>query len=97
MAAGGAAGVVTVWNLEERRLATIIKDAHDAPLVALHFFAGALGPFLRAVGAQGLQGVCLHPSPCLPALLCCSWCQQTSALPPNTLPPPPPPLQESRC
>lgn len=42
MAAGGTAGVVTVWNLEERRLATIVKDAHDAPLVALHFFAGAV-------------------------------------------------------
>jgi U3 small nucleolar RNA-associated protein 21 len=41
MAAGGTVGVVTVWNLEERRLATIVKDAHDAPVVALHFFAGA--------------------------------------------------------
>ena len=35
MAAGGGAGVVTVWNLEERRLATVIRDAHDAPLVPL--------------------------------------------------------------
>lgn len=25
MAAGGGAGVITVWNLEERRLHTIIK------------------------------------------------------------------------
>ena len=33
MAAGGGAGVITVWNLEERRLATVIRDAHDAPLV----------------------------------------------------------------
>ena len=40
MAAGGGAGVVTVWNLEQRRLHTIIRDAHDAPLLALHFFAG---------------------------------------------------------
>ena len=35
MAAGGGAGVITVWNLEERRLATVIRDAHDAPLVPL--------------------------------------------------------------
>ncbi|KAK9819682.1 hypothetical protein WJX72_001066 [[Myrmecia] bisecta] len=40
MAAGGSAGVVTVWNLEERRLHTIIKDAHDAPLTSLYFFPG---------------------------------------------------------
>lgn len=40
MAAGGSAGVVTVWNLEQRRLHTIIRDAHDAPLLALHFFPG---------------------------------------------------------
>lgn len=40
MAAGGGAGVVTVWDLEERRLHTLIRDAHDAPLLSLHFFAG---------------------------------------------------------
>lgn len=40
MAAGGGAGVVTVWNLEERKLHCTIRDAHDAPLAALHFFAG---------------------------------------------------------
>lgn len=41
MAAGGGAGVVTVWNLEKRRLHTLIRDAHDGPLVSLHFFPGA--------------------------------------------------------
>ena len=40
MAAGGPAGVITVWNLEARRMHTLIKDAHDSSLVALHFFAG---------------------------------------------------------
>ena len=40
MAAGGGAGVVTVWDLEQRRLHTLIRDAHDAPLVSLHFFPG---------------------------------------------------------
>lgn len=42
MAAGGGAGVITVWNLEERRLHTLVRDAHDAPLATLHFFPGAL-------------------------------------------------------
>ena len=41
MAAGGGAGVVTVWNLEQRRLHTLVRDAHDGPLVSLHFFPGA--------------------------------------------------------
>ena len=41
MAAGGGAGVITVWNLEQRRLHTLIRDAHDAPLSSLHFFPGA--------------------------------------------------------
>jgi WD40 repeat protein len=40
MAAGGGAGAVTVWDLEKRRLQTIIRDAHDAPLLSLHFFPG---------------------------------------------------------
>ena len=33
MAAGGSAGVVTVWNLEERKLHSVLRDAHDGPLV----------------------------------------------------------------
>ena len=33
MAAGGGAGVVTVWNLEQRKLHTVLRDAHDGPLV----------------------------------------------------------------
>ena len=40
MAAGGGAGAITVWNLEERRIHTILRTAHDAPLTSLHFFAG---------------------------------------------------------
>lgn len=40
MAAGGSPGVITVWNLEERRLQAIVRDAHDGPVVSLHFFAG---------------------------------------------------------
>ena len=48
MAAGGGAGVVTVWNLEARRLHAVLRDAHDAPLTALHFFAGE--PRLMSAG-----------------------------------------------
>ena len=44
MAAGGTPGVITVWNLESRRLQTVIRDAHDGPLVSLHFFAGRFCP-----------------------------------------------------
>ena len=40
MATGGGAGVVTVWDLEQRKLHTVIRDAHDAPIVQLHFFPG---------------------------------------------------------
>lgn len=50
MAAGGSAGVVTVWDLEERRIHTIIKDAHQARLLGLHFFAGQ--PVLLSSGAD---------------------------------------------
>ena len=50
MAAGGGAGVITVWNLEEQRLHTVLRDAHDAPLTALHFFAGE--PRLMSAGAD---------------------------------------------
>ncbi|CAK0785298.1 hypothetical protein CVIRNUC_008505 [Coccomyxa viridis] len=50
MAAGGGAGAVTVWNLEERRLHTIIRDAHDAPVTQLHFFPGE--PRLMSAGGD---------------------------------------------
>jgi hypothetical protein len=36
----GPAGVVTVWDLERRKLHAVVGDAHDAGVVALHFFAG---------------------------------------------------------
>ena len=43
MAAGGSPGVISVWNLETKRLQTVIRDAHDGPLLSLHFFAGEPG------------------------------------------------------
>lgn len=50
MAAGGGAGVITVWDLEQRKLATVLRDAHDAPIVSLHFFPGE--PLLMSAGAD---------------------------------------------
>eukprot|EP00798_Chlamydomonas_sp_ICE-L_P015273 gene15273-21355_t len=50
MAAGGGAGVITIWNLEERKLHAVIKDAHDAQLLCLHFFAGE--PLLMSAGGD---------------------------------------------
>eukprot|EP00850_Spirogloea_muscicola_P016625 SM000136S00171 [mRNA] locus=s136:118153:124283:- [translate_table: standard] len=40
LAAGTASGMITVWHLEKRKLQTVVKDAHDAPVTKLHFFAG---------------------------------------------------------
>jgi len=50
MAAGGGAGVVTVWNLEERKLHCTMRDAHDAPIIRMHFFPGQ--PVLLTAGAD---------------------------------------------
>eukprot|EP00892_Ulva_mutabilis_P007621 jgi/Ulvmu1/5230/UM022_0023.1 len=38
LAAGGSAGSVTVWNLESRKLQTVLKGAHSGALTALSFF-----------------------------------------------------------
>lgn len=40
MAAGGNTGVITVWNLQEKRLHATLKSAHDAAITSLHFFKG---------------------------------------------------------
>ena len=46
LAAGGTAGVLTIWNLEESKLHTVIKDAHSGPVCTLTFFAGSRPPLL---------------------------------------------------
>ncbi len=61
MAAGGGAGAVTVWDLEARRLATVVRDAHDAPLTSLHFFAGE--PRLLSGGADNALKQWLFDAP----------------------------------
>jgi U3 small nucleolar RNA-associated protein 21 len=40
LAAGGAAGIVALWNLEGRCLHALLRDAHDRALLSLHFFPG---------------------------------------------------------
>ena len=52
--------MATVWNLEERKLHTVIRDAHDAPVTRLHFFPGE--PRLMSAGTV---------SACWPAHNCC--------------------------
>ncbi|KAM6570579.1 hypothetical protein CsatB_018564 [Cannabis sativa] len=39
LASGGSSGVISVWNLEKRRLQSVIRDAHDSSILSLHFFA----------------------------------------------------------
>lgn len=39
LASGGSSGVISIWNLEKRRLQSVIRDAHDGSVLSLHFFA----------------------------------------------------------
>ncbi|KAL8542233.1 hypothetical protein ACS0TY_003195 [Phlomoides rotata] len=39
LASGGSSGVITIWNLEKRRLQSVIGEAHDCSIVSLHFLA----------------------------------------------------------
>ncbi|XP_073271083.1 U3 small nucleolar RNA-associated protein 21 homolog [Primulina huaijiensis] len=39
LASGGSSGVISIWNLEKRKLHSIIREAHDCSIVSLHFFA----------------------------------------------------------
>lgn len=39
LASGGTSGVISIWNLEKRRLQSVIKEAHDSAIISLHFFA----------------------------------------------------------
>ncbi|KAJ4810553.1 Transducin family protein / WD-40 repeat family protein [Rhynchospora pubera] len=38
LASGGSSGVISIWNLEKGRLQTVIREAHDASIISLHFF-----------------------------------------------------------
>ncbi|KAG9135364.1 hypothetical protein Leryth_007141 [Lithospermum erythrorhizon] len=39
LASGGSSGVISIWNLEKRRLQSVIREAHDNSIVSLHFLA----------------------------------------------------------
>ena len=50
LAVAGAPGVITVWNLDERKLQTVIQGAHNGGVAHLHFFAQE--PVLMSSGAD---------------------------------------------
>ncbi|KAG1327940.1 hypothetical protein COCNU_01G018740 [Cocos nucifera] len=39
LASGGSSGIISIWNLEKRRLQSVIRDAHDGSIISLHFLA----------------------------------------------------------
>lgn len=38
LASGGSSGVISIWNLEKRKLQSVVREAHDSSIVSLHFF-----------------------------------------------------------
>lgn len=50
LAAGSAAGVISIWNLEKRKLQAVIEDAHISSVCSLHFLANE--PVLLSGGAD---------------------------------------------
>ncbi|XP_019447943.1 PREDICTED: WD repeat-containing protein 36 [Lupinus angustifolius] len=39
LASGGSSGVISIWNLEKKRLQSVVREAHDNVITSLHFFA----------------------------------------------------------
>ncbi|KAL8199981.1 hypothetical protein R6Q57_013549 [Mikania cordata] len=39
LASGSSSGVISIWNLDKRRLQSVIRDAHGSSVISLHFFA----------------------------------------------------------
>ncbi|XP_050218375.1 U3 small nucleolar RNA-associated protein 21 homolog [Mercurialis annua] len=50
LASGSSSGVISVWNLEKRRLQSVIREAHDNSIISLHFFANE--PVLMSASAD---------------------------------------------
>ncbi|GAV59734.1 WD40 domain-containing protein/Utp21 domain-containing protein [Cephalotus follicularis] len=50
LASGGSSGVISVWNLEKRRLQSVIREAHDSSIISLHFLANE--PVLMSASAD---------------------------------------------
>lgn len=39
LASGGSSGVISIWNLEKKRLQSVIREAHESSIISLRFFA----------------------------------------------------------
>ncbi|KAK7271798.1 hypothetical protein RJT34_27998 [Clitoria ternatea] len=39
LASGSSSGVISIWNLEKKRLQSVVREAHDSVITSLHFFA----------------------------------------------------------
>jgi len=50
LSVGAASGAVSVWDLERQQLHAVLAEAHDARVVAAHFFTGE--PLLMTAGAD---------------------------------------------
>ncbi|KAF5822356.1 putative transcription factor WD40-like family [Helianthus annuus] len=50
LASGSSSGVISIWNLEKKRLQSVIRDAHDSSVISLHFFANE--PVLMSTSAD---------------------------------------------
>ncbi|EPS64844.1 hypothetical protein M569_09935, partial [Genlisea aurea] len=50
LASGDSSGVISIWNLEKKRLQSVIGEAHDSCIVSLYFFARE--PVLMSSGAD---------------------------------------------
>nr|TKS09579.1 transducin family protein [Populus alba] len=42
LASGGSSGVISIWNLEKRKLQSVVREAHDSSIISLHFLANDL-------------------------------------------------------
>ncbi|KAJ4968592.1 hypothetical protein NE237_015293 [Protea cynaroides] len=39
LASGDSSGVISIWDLEKRKLQSVVREAHDNSIISLHFFA----------------------------------------------------------
>ncbi|CAA0393660.1 unnamed protein product [Arabidopsis thaliana] len=50
LASGGSFGVISIWNLNKKRLQSVIRDAHDSSIISLNFLANE--PVLMSASAD---------------------------------------------
>jgi U3 small nucleolar RNA-associated protein 21 len=60
LASASMNGDIALWNLEERRLAYLMKDAHEGVVTSLEFFHGK--PILLTAGADNTLKVIIMRS-----------------------------------